>query len=256
MTTGGGSRPELTCVAEPDFPVAVLRVAGMLGFATAPVLRRAVLKLLTDQPELLLIDTAELDVADDITLTVLPMLVRQGAAVGTAVMVVAPSAPVRTRLAAMAMGRHVPVFPTRDEAVEAFVARPVAPRMSVWLAPEPAATTLGRALVDRTCRMWRVEHLVDTAALIMTELISNAIQHAGTPMRCSTTLRPRHLYVAVSDGSPDPPRRSAPAGAAGGGRGLLIVEAFAATWGSLPRADGKTVWAALPRRPVTVGSTS
>lgn len=251
--------PELTCVAEPDFPVAVLRVAGVLGFATAPTLRQGVLKLLADQPELVLIDAAGLDVADDITLTVLPMLVRQGTAVGTAVMVIAPSAPLRALLTAMAVGRYVPVFATRDEAVEAFAARPGTPRMAVWLAPEPGATVQARALVDQCCRMWRLDHLADTAALIITELVVNAIRHAGTPMRCSATLRRRHLYLAVSDGSTAPPRRSAPDaaswGVTQGGRGLLVVEALAATWGSLPTGRGKVVWATLPRPPAGVGST-
>lgn len=257
--SAAGRAPELICVAEPDFPVVVLRVAGVLGFATAPVLRRAVQKLLADQPELVLIDAAGLDVADDITSTVLPMLVRQGAAVGTTVMVVALPTPVHERLATMAIGRHVPVFPTRDEAVAAFAARPAVPRLSVWLAPEPEAAEQARALVDRCCRMWRLDHLADTAALIITELVANAIRHAGTPMRCSVTLQRRHLYLAVSDGSPVPPRRSAPVAGPGcppgSGRGLLIVEALATTWGSQPTGRGKVVWATLPRPPAGEGST-
>ena len=70
---------EFVCTVERDFtatgqhtPATVLRVGGLLSFATAPVLRHAVLKILTDQPALLLIDVSGVTVVDDITLTALP----------------------------------------------------------------------------------------------------------------------------------------------------------------------------------------
>jgi anti-sigma regulatory factor (Ser/Thr protein kinase) len=95
------------------------------------------------------------------------------------------------------------------------------------------------------------ESVVCDAALVVSELLSNAIRHAaplpGSRIRVTWTLNDDALRVAVSDagGGPLPRITQAPA-AAPGGRGLGIVDSLSDRWGVL-RDDGETtVWAVLP----------
>jgi anti-sigma regulatory factor (Ser/Thr protein kinase) len=89
---------------------------------------------------------------------------------------------------------------------------------------------------------------VDDAALLVTELLSNAIRHAGTIARLVVTIHPDHIRLAVSDRSGDAPVMSSRPDAAGG-YGLRLVETVSARWGWQPTADGKTVWCDLQRAP-------
>ncbi len=94
------------------------------------------------------------------------------------------------------------------------------------------------------------ESAVGDAALVISELLSNAIRHAaplpGSTVRVAWTLNDDALRVAVSDAGGGPmPRVTQASPAAPGGRGLGIVETLSARWGVL-RDDGETtVWAVL-----------
>jgi anti-anti-sigma regulatory factor/anti-sigma regulatory factor (Ser/Thr protein kinase) len=243
---------ELVCAYEPDLPVAVLRAAGPLTLTSVAALRRAGLKALTDRPELLLIDVSGLVAVDDVALTVFPALARQAADDGVDVMLVAATPVLHQQLERLAVTRQVRLLPTVDRARAEHDRRTGPLRSEASLAPTPAATARARAVVDAACARWGLAPLADIAALIVTELVANAVEHAGTPIRVAVALRERHLHIAVHDGSRLPVRRS------GGdeqdedaaGRGLLIVEGMASSWGWLWTAEGKAVWAAL-RRPAT-----
>lgn len=244
----------LTCEVERDFPVSVVHATGRLNIASAPVLRRAVLKALVDQPELVLIDASGLQAEDDLALTALPMLARQAAADGIAIIVTGPSTALLIQLEAMAVIRWVPVAETRASALELHARTPGPPRAGLLLPPHPSATADARALVDEACRRWRITDLADTAALIVTELVANGIQHAGSPMRLTLSLRDRHLHVSLRDGSSLMPRRTTADEELESGRGLLIIEALAVAWGSVAVTDGKVVWVTL-RRTAKTGRT-
>jgi anti-sigma regulatory factor (Ser/Thr protein kinase) len=101
--------------------------------------------------------------------------------------------------------------------------------------------------VNGACREWGLEDLILPAELIMSELASNAVQHAGTDLVASVVLRRELLHLTISDGSPSPPRKNAeyPGPGAVSGRGLLLVAEFATAWGCLPIEGGKVVWATL-----------
>ncbi|MFF9864137.1 ATP-binding protein [Streptomyces sp. NPDC013953] len=98
---------------------------------------------------------------------------------------------------------------------------------------------------------WDLAELSDAAELAMTELVANVVRHV--PGRRCTVLvlrRPEGLRVEVTDGSAHPPV----AGRRGdelveGGRGLLLVEAVTDRWGTVPLADGKTVWFECDAKP-------
>ena len=118
---------------------------------------------------------------------------------------------------------------------------------------------LARRFVTETLAAWGCPDLLEDAALIVTELATNAVLHAGSDFTVVLSRRPEGaIRIAVRDSSLlEPriwPRRLEPL--AGGGRGLGLVEAFACGWGSDLHSDGKVVWAELERtRPKPLAAT-
>jgi anti-sigma regulatory factor (Ser/Thr protein kinase) len=101
------------------------------------------------------------------------------------------------------------------------------------------------------------ETTVGDAALVITELLSNAIRHAaplpGALVRATWTLDSDAVRVAVSDAGDGPlPHVAEPAPGAPGGRGLGIVETLSDHWGVQRDHGETTVWALLsaPHVPV------
>jgi anti-sigma regulatory factor (Ser/Thr protein kinase) len=92
--------------------------------------------------------------------------------------------------------------------------------------------------------------LVDDVALVVSELVGNAVRHAtGLPsggLHVDWEIRPGVVEVAVTDGGgfSDPEARD-PGVEAQSGRGLAIVDALAADWGVRRQGSVTTVWAAL-----------
>jgi anti-anti-sigma factor len=240
----------LICRLEHDFPVTVVRVIGKMTYASAPVLRRAVQKGIVDHPVLLLVDVSAVEVVDDVTVTAFAALAQQGVAAEVSLVLVGPAPPLAAQLEALGIGHTVPVYQTEELARAAFAERTTPWHMQVDLEPVPAATAVARELVDEACARWRLGDLADTAALIATELVANAVQHAGTAMVFSVARRRYHLHLSCRDRSFAVPRR----GAGDDGddmeenRGLLVIESVAAGWGFNPTPDGKVVWATVRSR--------
>ena len=92
-------------------------------------------------------------------------------------------------------------------------------------------------------------HLAGPATVVISELVSNAVEHAGTDLVVTVALRGRYLHLSVHDDSRQPPVPTAEG--KGGplvpvrGRGLHLVAGYATAWGSAPVGGGKTVWATL-----------
>ena len=96
--------------------------------------------------------------------------------------------------------------------------------------------------------------VIGDAALVLSELLSNAIRHArplpGALVQASWGLGDGSLTVSVRDGgSHTRPHTRHPSPSALGGRGLAIVECLASTWGVQDSTGGVTVWAILPAPP-------
>jgi hypothetical protein len=111
--------------------------------------------------------------------------------------------------------------------------------------PVSGAARRAREIVTEACARWEIPRLADPACVIATELVANAVRHARTLIELHVLLRPRHLCLAVRDGSSRPPRPRHPH--RDGGRGLALVDAFSLAWGHLPTSRGKVVWATLNR---------
>jgi anti-sigma regulatory factor (Ser/Thr protein kinase) len=100
--------------------------------------------------------------------------------------------------------------------------------------------------VDRLLRTWDLHNVRDQAALLTTELVSNAVRHAGTDIELSVSFDDDVLRVEVRDQALDrAPRLGNPYGS--GGYGLHIVAAMADAWGHQTQPDFKSVWFELKR---------
>lgn len=126
------------------------------------------------------------------------------------------------------------------------------------LASTLAAVHWGRAHATDVFRQWDLpQSIADDAIMIASELLTNAVQHAGAAelpksqaaLQCSLLLwlTERGLTVGVYDFDTSPPvlRLAAPDDERG--RGLALVECLSERWGYTPLtpAPGKVVWARL-----------
>jgi anti-sigma regulatory factor (Ser/Thr protein kinase) len=120
----------------------------------------------------------------------------------------------------------------------------------VTLPDGPEGATFARRATARAAELWRLDReLTETALLLVSELVTNAIRHGSPPVRLSLHLDRAggrgSLRVEVTDSSPAPPAVGASAEPdQTSGRGLFIVQQLAARWGSHVSATrlGKTVW--------------
>ena len=118
------------------------------------------------------------------------------------------------------------------------------------LAAEPASAALARDFV----RLHLVAHhptdLVDDVRLVVSELATNAVVHAGTPFAVTLSSVDERIRLVLTDGSPSIPVRSTPDLMDMNGRGLMLVELLSQEWGVTIDQDGvKSVWAHFPHRP-------
>ena len=127
----------------------------------------------------------------------------------------------------------------------------VGPSAVVLLPYTPSSVAVARRrLVSDLAAAGIYDAVVADAALVVSELLSNAIRHAaplpGAQVRVAWTLDHDALEVSVSDAGDGPlPRVTEPAPGEPGGRGLGIVETLANRWG-VRRDNGETtVWAQL-----------
>ena len=98
-----------------------------------------------------------------------------------------------------------------------------------------------------TVRGWHPdEHLVSTVALVVSELVTNALLHGDPPVRVRLRSAGDALSVEVFDQGHVLPARRRGEPDEESGRGLLLVEVLSARWGSRASATGKVVWAELP----------
>lgn len=146
-------------------------------------------------------------------------------------------------------------------------------QVSVQLPGEARSAGEARGFVADQCRAWRLDAILDDVTLPVSELVTNAVIHARTPLHLTVSLTGAYIEVSVRDRNPRPPvarpvrldlsadidvaaarnpeqaidprdpvLHVGDAGSIAAGRGLLIVDAIADEWGVLQLSHGKEVW--------------
>lgn len=111
------------------------------------------------------------------------------------------------------------------------------------LDPVPESARVARRTVLTTLEAAGRADLAEAAGLLVSELVTNAIVHARTPIDLDVVAGRDGLRVAVSDNSPHLPTPRHYGRSATTGRGLALVELLADRHGTENGAvDGKTVW--------------
>ncbi|MFE9770111.1 ATP-binding protein [Streptomyces sp. NPDC005931] len=126
-------------------------------------------------------------------------------------------------------------------------------RFRFELAAHPGSPAQARRLTRARLTGWSVcEDTCDSAALVVSELVTNAIVHtASTQIVCELHDGDNLLRIAVGDQgcAPGRPRANTrPRPEEEHGRGLLLVDALCHSWGAHEHGPGLLVWAELPRR--------
>ena len=128
-------------------------------------------------------------------------------------------------------------------------------KASVLLLPF-AASSVGvarRRLVSDLIAANVYDSAVCDVALVISELLSNALRHAvplpGSKLHVAWRIDTDSVQVSVRDGGgPTRPELGEPTQAATGGRGLRIVQKLSRSWGTTTGDEGTTVWAEVPVR--------
>ena len=119
-------------------------------------------------------------------------------------------------------------------------------REQTW-PPEPVSVLHARRFLRETLNLWSLQAVGDDAAVVLSELATNAVIHARTDftVRLSPSGK-QALHLSVTDGSTHMPRRRTNRHATSG-RGLQLIDALSTERGTtLNGVEGKTVWAVLP----------
>jgi anti-sigma regulatory factor (Ser/Thr protein kinase) len=116
----------------------------------------------------------------------------------------------------------------------------------------PGAVPCARYHSRFVLREWRLSELADSAELLISELMTNAITAnqatgVGSSVRLWLLADCARLLILVQDGSPHPPIPTVPGAHAERGRGLLLVDAISSRWDwYVPSVgSGKVTWALL-----------
>ncbi|MEU9989352.1 ATP-binding protein [Streptomyces sp. NPDC048045] len=122
------------------------------------------------------------------------------------------------------------------------------PRQSVTLASEAVTVPVARQIVREACEAWGMgADAAETGALLMSELVTNAVRHghSHSVRVIAEHPRPDRLRVAVVDKSLRMPEMHHAKPGAFGGRGLLLVDLLSDRWGTDLLPWGKRVWAEI-----------
>jgi len=117
----------------------------------------------------------------------------------------------------------------------------------VRLPAKPESVKAARRLVRSCLRGWGHEGQTDTAVLLTSEVVTNAVLHGGphgpdAELYVDVDVSPRRVRVAVSDLGGGVPVAGDASTDAVSGRGILMVEAMASAWGMRRNGAGKSVW--------------
>ncbi|MEV7415980.1 SpoIIE family protein phosphatase [Streptomyces sp. NPDC089919] len=130
--------------------------------------------------------------------------------------------------------------------------RPVRRTMLTVAQAEPERIAGARRQVRELLHDWADDEQVDAGVLMVSEMVTNVLMHtdgdAVLIAEISGDPGARRLRVEVADGSDELPHKRQPGEMASSGRGVLLMEMLADTWGVDPRGEGKSIWFELYER--------
>lgn len=223
-----------------EYPL--VRLTGVLDAASVGPVRSALLGVLAEQPEAVLVDVGELAIPAPDTAKMLREVLDETAEWPAAHLVLCDA-----RGAAAWHATGWPVWPDARAALAELGRPDPHQRLSVDLEPVVGAARRSRELITEACGRWDRRDLAGPACIVVTELVNNVVVHARTPMTVLVAVHDSGISVAVRDHSTHLPSfTGAPVPATSyGGRGMLLIDSVSGRWGNLPLGDGKVVWALL-----------
>jgi two-component sensor histidine kinase len=122
------------------------------------------------------------------------------------------------------------------------------PLLCLELAADAHTPSVARRRAQEYVASHVPEEVVQEVGLLVTELVTNAVRHAGTRLRLGVAFAERSLRIEVFDHSDELPAMQDPQLEDVSGRGLRLVDAIATQWGAVPLSNGKVVWCELEHR--------
>lgn len=110
------------------------------------------------------------------------------------------------------------------------------------LPPRLEAATQARRHVRQKLVAWELDDLVDPVVLLTSEVVTNALLHAGTVITVAVRRDGQGVRVEVGDGSGVQPVQRRRSTTATTGRGVQLLESVSDGWGSTAAGEGKLVW--------------
>lgn len=122
--------------------------------------------------------------------------------------------------------------------------------------PHPTTPRAARRFLADVIRAEVAPEVWEAAVLLTSELVTNAVVHAGTDVHLRIEMDRRQVRIEVGDGSSHLPRGRVARAHARGGRGLQMVERLSSSWGVDIATVGKTVWCLLPTSVLTLAPSA
>ncbi|MFF3345911.1 SpoIIE family protein phosphatase [Streptomyces sp. NPDC002779] len=130
---------------------------------------------------------------------------------------------------------------------ESVAVRPAVRRTMLTVAQdEPERVAVARQLLRELLHDWPSDDQIDSAVLLLSETLTNVLVHTDADALLLAEVGGeaggRRMRVEVTDTSDDLPHKRRPGELASSGRGLMLIELLADTWGVDPRGEGKSIW--------------
>ncbi|MFI1409433.1 ATP-binding protein [Streptomyces sp. NPDC020707] len=116
----------------------------------------------------------------------------------------------------------------------------------------PESAGIARSLIRTALAAWHQDELIEDALNVVTELVSNAVEHGHARRIRVGVARPTDAWIrieVVDRSRVLPQMRTDSNGDQIRGRGLVLVEALSERWGTDLHRWGKTVWADMKAEP-------
>ncbi|MEU3958347.1 SpoIIE family protein phosphatase [Streptomyces buecherae] len=114
---------------------------------------------------------------------------------------------------------------------------------------QPEQISQARLQLRQMLHDWASDDQVDSAVLLLSEMVTNVLMHTDDDALVIAEISgepgARRLRLDVADASDELPHRRHPGELASSGRGLLLMEMLAGSWGVDPRGEGKCIWVEL-----------